>query len=203
MEVVNKTVMSDNEEGEVTQEDANENTMSSAHEDYQEDLEYETTHLHLQSMSVNQLETPHDSTISTEKHPEEGDTSSISPTVMTTGMRVLQCISRFRDELARGDLCENNVPQYTFSELVDEVLDDNEEDECASNENDCPVVDSNECLSEDRDNRKSSRRLDFSSLIDSYADNKMVSVQCQLKGVPRIKDLKKLKKNRRGRGKGV
>ena len=204
VEVANETVMSDRE-GEVTQEHVSVNTVwpAPSHEDYQEDHEYETTHLHLQSMSVSQQETPHDSTIGKEIHPEEGDTSSISPTVMTTGMRVLQCISRFRDELARGDLCENNVPQYTFSELVDEVLDDNEEDECASDENDCPVVDSNECLSEDRDNRKSSRRLDFSSLIDSSEDNKMVSVQCQLKGVPRIKDLKKLKKNRRGRGKGV
>ena len=192
MEVANETVMSDRE-GEVT------------YEDYQEDHEYETTHLHLQNMSTSEQTTPHDSTNSKEKHPEEGDTSSFSPNVMTTGMRVLQCISRFRDELARDDLSENTVPQFTFSELIDEVLDDKEEDECVSIEKDCPVGDSNESVSEDCFNKGSSRRLDFSSMIDSFAENRrmMVSVQCQLKGVPKIKDLKRVKKNRRGRGKGM
>lgn len=198
MEVANETIMNASE---VTQEYVNEDTMwAAASEDPQENQEQEseTTNLHLQNMSLCEVGTTRvaEVTMSQETPIKEVEASSINPYLMTTGMRVGDMTS-FRDELGIDDLCEFNVPECSFSEIVDEVLIEDDD----GNHGLLETIDTftNKCRSEG-----ASRRLTFTIVDDSVAENQKLSVQCQLKGVPKIKDLKKMKKNKRNgrRGKG-
>ena len=183
----------------VTQEYVHEDTMLVAScEDHQvnQGRENERTNLHLQNMTRCEEVTTQETevTISQETPNPELETPLplFNPHMMTTGMRVGE-LARFGDELDTSDLCEINVPQYSFSEIVDEVL--NEENLLETIE-----TFTNTC----RGLGGASRRLTFTNVNDSVAVNKKVHVQCQLKGVPKIKDLKKVKKNKRNgrRGKG-
>ena len=196
MEVANETIMNSSD---VTQEYVNEDMMYSS-EDHQVNhgQENETTNLHLQNISRCEEGTTRETevTISQETPDQEVETPLplFDPPAMTTGMRVADLVG-FGDELDTSDLCEINVPHYNFSEIVDEVLNDN-----AGNVGLLESIDTftNTCRS-----LGASRRLTFTNLDDSVAANKKVHVQCQLKGVPKMKDIKKVKKgkgNRRGKG---
>ena len=200
VEVANESIMNASED-EVTQEYVSENTMLVAvsegpQENHQQ--ESETTNLHLQNMSLCEEGTSREPeiNISPETPYHEEDTSLINPYLMTTGMRVGGMTS-FRDELDIDDLCEINIPEYSFSEIVDEVLNDD-----GDNNGLLETIETftNKCRSEG-----ATRRLTFTIVDDSVAENKRISVQCQMKGVPKIKDLKKVKKNKRNgrRRKGV
>ena len=198
VEIANETIMNASE---VTQEYVNEDTMwAAASEDPQENQEQEseTTNLHLQNMSLCEVGTTREAevTISQETPNKELEASSINPYLMTTGMRVGDMIS-FRDELGIDDLCEINVPECSFSEIVDEVL--IEDDDRNHGLLETIETFTNICRSEG-----ASRRLTFTIVDDSVTEIQKLSVQCQLKGVPKIKDLKKMKKNKRNgrRGKG-
>jgi len=196
VEVANETIMNTR-----TQEYVHEDTMVVASsEDHQvnQGRENERTNLHLQNMTrceeVTTQET--DVTISQETPELETPLPLFNPHVMTTGMRVGE-LARFGDELDTSDLCEINVPQYSFSEIVDEVLSEDADD--------VGLLETIETFTNTCRSLGASRRLTFTNVDDSVTENKKVYVHCQLKGVPKIKDLKKVRKNKRNgrRGKGL
>lgn len=197
MEVANETIMNSSD---VTQEYVSENTMLVAvSEDPQENQQQdsETTNLHLQNMSLCEEGTSREAEININQETpyQEADTSLINPYLMATGMRVGGMTS-FRDELDIDDLCEINIPEYSFSEIIDEVLND---------DGDNGLLETIETFTNKCRSEGATRRLTFTIVDDSVAENQRVPVKCQIKGVPKIKDLKKMKKNKRNgrRRKGV
>ena len=192
VEVANETIMNISD---VTQEYVNEDTMWAAIGDHRVDQDHdETTNLHLQNISLCEEGTTREAdmvnTITSKETPyQEVDTSLINPFLMATGMRVSE-VTSLRDEFYTDDLCEINVPECSFSEIVDEVLIEEED----YNNGLLETIENftNKCRSEG-----ASRRLTYTVVDDSVAGNQKVPVQCQLKGVPKIKDLKKVKKNKR------
>ena len=200
MEVANETIVNTSD---VTPEYVHEDTMwVASSEDHQvnQGVENDTTSSHLQNMTRCEEGTTRETEVTISQETTNPELETPLPLfnrhVMTTGMRVGE-MARFGDQLDISDLCEINVPQYSFSEIVDEVL--------IEDAGDVGLLETIETFTNTCRSLGASRRLTFTNVDDSVTENKKVYVHCQLKGVPKIKDLKKVRKNKRNgrRGKGL